>query len=310
MAGMISARAVLNPGDIAAMSELAYPGHYAGVLMNGGHLIPFHVKQHDSYHHNPDQMREVLDRYQPRLIWVCNPGNPSGLVYREDEAAPIIEHMVSHPNCVLIQDIIYKDLAYDNSHSQMVVFSRNPQIASRVITNDGASKGPRATGLRIGFVVVPEGQASLLQNIADQANADFAGVSPLTSKGIIPAFTPEGDHDTASFRDSLQNKRDTVISMINVIPGLSAPIPQGAFYALINIAGTGMNAGQFYNFALDHGVSVVPAGYFGATIPDINGNPFLREEIANSTVRWSFGGPLEPQIQGLRRLYEALSKEG
>lgn len=308
MAGFMSARAILNPGEIAVVSELAYPGHFAGVKMNGGKLVAFRVDPENGYRHDPRQMAEVLEKYQPNLIWVCNPSNPSGLGYTPAEATPIIEYMESSRRAVLFQDIIYKDLTYTDGQD-VVMFSAIPEIAGKVITNDGASKGPRFTGGRLGFIVVPRDQEALRQNLIDQANALYAGTPPLISRALIPAFSPEGDADIEAFRIGLQNKRDKVVSMINQIPGLRAYLPEGAFYVLVDVAGTRMAADEFFELSLEHGVGVLPVSYFGTTISDVEGDPLLRPEIAERTVRWSFGGPLEPQIAGLRRLYEVLSSE-
>lgn len=310
MAGYMTARSLLNQGDKAAISELAYPGHYAAILMNGGRLVAMRVDPKSDYRHDPKQMRETLEKYRPKLIYVCNPGNPSGLTYTVEEAQVILEYMWKYPDVVLLQDIIYKDLIYPSpdGKNDMVMFSAIPEIAGRVITNDGASKGPRATGWRMGCIIAPPGQKPLRDQFVGLSNALFAGTSRLLSTGLVRAYEPPGDIDIEIFRKSLERKRNIVVDLFRSIPGLVPNIPRGAFYALLNTEGLRMTAQEFYEFGLQQGVGMLTTHYFGATIPDVEDQPLLRNEIADNTVRWSFGGPLEPQKQGLMRLKQALAE--
>ena len=92
------------------------------------------------------------------------------------------------------------------------------------------------------------------------------------------------------------------------IPGIIINNPAGAFYVLLDIGKTGMTADEFFEFALKEcGVGTLPAKVFGHDVMDVEGDSLLRSEIAERTVRWSFAGPIENQVAGLKRLRDALS---
>ena len=67
-----------------------------------------------------------------------------------------------------------------------------------------------------------------------------------------------------------RRRRDLVVAAINAIPGLSTPVPDGAFYCFIDAAPhMAKNGGRFGDdnalalHLLDHGVAVVAASAFG-----------------------------------------------
>lgn len=308
MAGFMTGYALVGEGDKVAVNEMVYPGHAAAVLMNGGQLVGMRVDPDNGYKLNPDQITETLEKYKPKVIWVCNPDNPRGGVWRVDQARPAVRYMLSNPEVIMVQDTIYKDLVLDNDTNDMVMFSTIPSISNRVITNDGASKGPKGTGLRVGYIAVPPGQERLRENLVAQANALYAGTSALIAKGVTEAFLPEGDVSIEAHRSELIQKKKIVTELMNQIQGITINDPAGAFYVLLDIGKTEMTANEFFEFALKKcGVGTLPTKVFGQDVMDVDGNPLLRPEIAERTVRWSFAGPIENQVAGLKRLHDALS---
>jgi len=308
MAGFMTGYALVGEGDRVAVNEMVYPGHAAAVLMNGGQLVGMRVDPDNGYELDPDQIAETLEKYKPKVIWVCNPDNPRGGVWRVDQARPVVKYMLSNPDTTIAQDIIYKDLVLKNDTRNMVMFSTIPAISDRVITNDGVSKGPKGTGLRVGYIAVPPGQERLRKNLIAQANALYAGTSILIAKGVTEAFLPQGDASIETHRSELIQKKKIVTDLMRQIPGIKINDPAGAFYVLLDIDKTGMTADGFFEFALKEcGVGTLPAKVFGHDVMDVEGNPLLRREIAERTVRWSFAGPIDNQVAGLKRLHDTLS---
>lgn len=183
--------------------------------------------------------------------------------------------MMANRDAVMIQDTIYADLVYTQN---MVMFSKIPEIAHRVNTNDGFSKGPRATGLRSGWIIVPQGQEALREALIGIANAIYGCTSPFINYCLIPTAQERGDQDIESHRLEFLAKRDAVIPAIAALPRTRVNNPEGGFYALLDVEETGIPAEEFFHWALKQGVGLLPNRAFGFSVQDKDGKPLLREE--------------------------------
>ena len=91
----------------------------------------------------------------------------------------------------------------------------------------------------------------------------------VSQAAAVAAF--EGPQDfLGQWCEIFRRRRDLVVAAINAIPGLSTPVPDGAFYCFIDAAPhMAKNGGRFGDdnalalHLLDHGVAVVAASAFG-----------------------------------------------
>ena len=150
------------------------------------------------------------------------------------------------------------------------------------------------TGWRLGYVAGPadliEAIGKINENSCSCVNTavQWAGIEALSGEQTQPYL----DMMVASF----QERRDVVYHMINEIPGLSCVKPQGAFYAFVNIAGTGMKAADFATKLLkNYHVGLVPGTGFG---PD-----------CENYVRISYATSMENICEGIRRIGRFVADE-
>ncbi len=89
----------------------------------------------------------------------------------------------------------------------------------------------------------------------------------------------EGPQDSvAAMMEEFTKRRDLVVEGLNSLPGITCPVPKGAFYAFPNIRGTGMSSQEFANKALyEAGVALLAGTAFGAF-----GDGYIRISFANS----------------------------
>jgi len=87
----------------------------------------------------------------------------------------------------------------------------------------------------------------------------------ISQAAAVAAFNGSQEFLTR-WRDRFRARRDRVVAAINAIPGLSTPVPDGAFYCMIDAAPMigrfGDDEGLVMHL-LDHGVAVVAASAFG-----------------------------------------------
>ena len=217
---------------------------------------------------------DLLERVTPatRLIILNSPANPTGGVTPRAEADRLVEGLAEHPQAAVLSDEIYGRMLYDGrEHASLMAYE---ELDDRLILLDGWSKTYAMTGWRMGYGYWPkqllEGATRLAVNSNSCVNAaaQWAGIAAL-----------EGPQDAVeTMMTAFDERRRTVVSGLNAIPGLSCVEPGGAFYAFPNISGSGMSAKQLEVALLEEaGVATVAGTSFGA-----HGEGYLRLSYANS----------------------------
>jgi len=260
------AEALLDPGD-----TIAFPVPYwttyvdiADILGAKTRLMPCSAAQ--NYKLTPAQLDAALPGVKVFLF--NNPSNPTGMVYTKEEIAALADVLVKHPDVWVICDDIYNRMVFDGVGYHNFVQAR-PELRDRVIHVDSLSKTYGMPGWRVGFVAGPESvvqavvtlNSNHITNVPEIINA--AAVAALTGPQTIP------EHKCAEF----QAKRDQVLAVVDSIPGVVCPRPQGAFYVFPDISvafGKSHNGRQIANDVdlcnalLDaKGVACVPGSAFG-----------------------------------------------
>ena len=261
------AEALLDEGD-----TIAFPAPYwtsyvdiAEIVNAKIQLLPCPASQ--DYKLTPRQLDEALAS-KPKVFLFNNPSNPTGMVYTKDEVIALADVLVKHPDTWIIADDIYNRMLFDGLEYYNFVLAR-PELRDRVIFLDSLSKTYGMSGWRLGFMVGPEVVAKALvtlnsnhiTNVPEVVNA--AGIAALTG----PQDVPEQK------RVEFQAKRDQVMAVMNAIPGVVCPRPQGAFYVFPDIScafGKSHNGVKieddvdFCNVLLEaKGVACVPGSAFG-----------------------------------------------
>ncbi len=199
----------------------------------------------------------------PKTRWLLlnSPGNPTGATYSAAELQALGEVLARHPRVLVMSDDIYAPLRYNGgSHATLAV--ECPGITDRMLTVSGVSKSHAMTGFRIGVAAGPRWLIAAMETLQSHNSGNPASISQAAA---VAAF--EGPQDfLLDWRTRFRGRRDLVVSAINAIPGLSAPVPDGAFYCMVDAAPLMSRFGEDEALALhllEHGVAVVAASAFG-----------------------------------------------
>lgn len=164
--------------------------------------------------------------------YFCNPANPLGKVFQENELN-VISIIVEKYNLNVISDEIYEYITYD-SHRH-VSFARLGTNKSRTITISGFSKTYNATGWRLGYAAGPSHIIRQMAKIQDLLYV--CPVTPLQYAAMNAVFLQESYYK--NLIQFYQKQRDIVINTF-IEFGFKPILPQGTYYALIDIS-TGFN---------------------------------------------------------------------
>ncbi|MBU6395613.1 MAG: pyridoxal phosphate-dependent aminotransferase [Sphingomonadales bacterium] len=199
----------------------------------------------------------------PRTRWLLlnSPGNPTGAVYSSGDLAALGEVLRRHPQVLVLSDDIYAPLRYTaGAHATLAVVC--PDLSDRVLTVSGVSKSHAMTGFRIGVSTGPQWLIGAMAKLQSHASGNPCSISQAAA---VAAFTGPQDF-LLDWRERFRVRRDAAVAALNAIPGLSTPVPDGAFYCLIDAAPLMTRFGDDEALALhllDHGIAVVAASAFG-----------------------------------------------
>jgi aspartate aminotransferase len=231
------------------------------VRFAGGQVVPLLTSPKDNFRFTAGQLEAQIG---PRTQWLLlnSPGNPTGAYYPAEMLLTLGEVLRHHPRVMVVSDDIYAPLNYTGA-GHATLANLCPDLADRIITISGVSKSHAMTGFRIGVAAGPEWLIRAMEKLQSHSSGNPCSISQAAA---IAAF--EGPQDfLAEWRERFRARRDLVVSAIDAVPGLSAPLPDGAFYCMVDAAPLMERFGDDRKLALhllEHGVAVVPASAFGA----------------------------------------------
>ena len=253
--------ATVGEGDEVIVPSPWWVSYPQMVRFAGGQVVPLVTHAHHGFRFEASDLDALIT---PRTQWLLlnSPGNPTGAVYPAEMLRGIAEVLRRHPQVMVLSDDIYAPLIYTGQpHATLAALF--PDLADRVCTVSGVSKSHAMTGFRIGVATGPAWLIEAMGRLQSNASGNPAAVSQAAA---VAAF--EGPQDfLAEWRERFRQRRDLVVAAVNAIPGLSTPVPDGAFYCFVDatplMGRFGGDDGKLALHLLEHGVAVVAASAFG-----------------------------------------------
>ncbi len=223
--------ATLNPGDevvIPAPYWVSYPDM---VLLAGGTPVPAEASLQTGYKLMPDQLEAAIT---PKTKWLIfnSPSNPTGAGYSRDELKALTDVLLRHPHVWVMTDDMYEHLVFDGFEF-CTPAQVEPALYDRTLTCNGVSKAYAMTGWRIGYAGGPEALIAAMRKVQSQSTSNPCTISQWAA---VEALTGPQDF-LADNNKVFQRRRDLVVGLLNEAPGVTCPVPEGAFYVYPSIAG-------------------------------------------------------------------------
>jgi aspartate aminotransferase len=261
--------ALLEPGDEVLYPDPGFPGYPSITLGLGAVPVPFELSTRN--HFQPD-LAEIASRItrRTRMLITNSPGNPTGTVYTDAVQRGLAELAVKHDLWVL-SDEIYARIIYGGEYLSML---RYAGMQERTLIIDGFSKSFAMTGWRLGYTVAPPEVAAALALLAINS---YTCVAEFTQYAAIDALR-DREGNTPRMVSEFARRRAQFVHDLNQVPGFHCEPPAGAFYAWVDIRGTGASAEEVSRILLeDAGVAAIAGGAFGPS-----GEHFVRFSFASS----------------------------
>jgi aspartate aminotransferase len=223
--------ASVNPGDeviIPAPYWVSYPDIVA--LCEGVSVI-VKCQAEQNFKITPAQLEAAITSKTKWLI-LNSPSNPSGAAYTHAELKALAAVLLRHPQVHVLSDDIYEKVVYDGFEFANIA-QVEPQLFDRTLTLNGVSKSYAMTGWRIGYAGGPAALIRAMSVLQSQNTSNPSSISQAATLGAL-----NGDESFMKpWIEAFKRRRDLVVSMLNQIPGIECPTPEGAFYVFPSCKG-------------------------------------------------------------------------
>jgi aspartate aminotransferase len=159
---------------------------------------------------------------------VCNPGNPTGYVYRRDELEALREMALKH-DLFVIADEVYREFVYDGAEAISVLSLSG--LEKHAVLIDSVSKRFSMCGARIGCMVSKNAELMATAMKFAQARLSPPTFEQIAAEAALATPASYFEAVNAEYRA----RRDTLVRRLNAIAGVFCPTPRGAFYAVAQL---------------------------------------------------------------------------
>jgi aspartate aminotransferase len=215
--------AIADPGDDVLVLEPFYTNYSGFAGLVGVGTVPVTTRAEDGYHLPSRAEIESKITERTRAIMICNPNNPTGTVYTDDELE-MIGGICRERGLYLVSDEVYREFTYDGLRHRSALTLEG--LEDQVIVTDSLSKRVSMCGARIGWIathnrevlgaVLRMGQARLCPPTLGQViGAGLREVPATYMQEVIAEY---------------QSRRDLVYDALATMPGVTVRRPEGAFY--------------------------------------------------------------------------------
>ena len=283
---MLAMQALLDAGDEAVAVTPVWPNLTAQPLVMGARLrcLPLRPQADGLW---ALDMPALLAAITPasRLLILNAPNNPTGWTLSAEEQRAILDHCRSTGTWVLA-DEVYERLYYEpTANGCAPSFLDIAEPEDRLVVVQSFSKGFLMTGWRLGWLVMPP---SLTHHMGKLVEFNTSCISVFTQRAGLAALAHEADI-TPRVVAHLRACRDTLVPLLQALPGVTVAPARGGMYAFFRIEGHSDSLALAKRLVAEAGLGLAPGVAFG--------------DEAEGWLRWCFASQDASRlVQGVERL--------
>ncbi|XZF16663.1 pyridoxal phosphate-dependent aminotransferase [Chitinophagaceae bacterium MMS25-I14] len=220
--------ACMDPEDEIIIPEPFYANYNGFGTSAGIRIVPIPSTIEENFALPPIEAFEKAITVRTKAIMICNPNNPTGYLYSQEELDILKEICLKH-DLFLFSDEAYREFCYDGrKHISALTLDG---LEENVILMDTISKRYSACGGRIGAFVTKN------QQVLDAAmKLAQARLSPPTFAQILGEAAVDLPLDYfEEVHAEYNSRRDLLVQRLQAMEGVTCPMPGGAFYAMAKL---------------------------------------------------------------------------
>jgi aspartate/methionine/tyrosine aminotransferase len=257
---------LLDPGDEVLLPTPHWTTYPEVISLSGGVAVPVLTDERSGYLTSVDQL-EAHRTDRTKVLLFVSPSNPTGAVYPPELVAEIGRWAAS-AGLWVVTDEIYEHLVYGTARFVSMPVAA-PEITDRCIVLNGVAKTYAMTGWRVGWMIGPTDVINAAISLQSHATSNVCNVAQAAALTAV-----SGDLSAvARMREAFDRRRQQMTKILNEIPGVQCPLPEGAFYCYPSVQGVlgkeiagqvARTSAELAEIVLEHAeVAVVPGEAFG-----------------------------------------------
>ena len=176
-------RTFIEPEDRIVIVAPTYDNFRAVVESNGA-LTDFYYLD-EKFHLDIEHFDNYLNLHQPKIVYICNPNNPTGTMYMKE----VIEQLITKfENIMFIVDEAYYE--FTNNSCKDLVLDYENLLISRTF-----SKAFALASFRVGYTISSQHNIKLLSKIRNPKNistfSQIAAISVLQDKTYMQNYVKQ-----------------------------------------------------------------------------------------------------------------------
>lgn len=219
---------IADQGDEVIIPEPFYANYNGFATASGVKIVPVISKIEDNFALPPISEFEKLITPKTKAILICNPGNPTGYLYSKEEIETLAKLVKKH-NLFLVADEVYREFTYDGNKHYSILEMEG--IDENGIMIDSVSKRYSMCGARIGCLVSKNKEVIQTALKFAQARLSPPTFAQIASEAALNTPQSYFDDVITEYKD----RRDTLIALLEEIPGVKVGHPKGAFYCIVEL---------------------------------------------------------------------------
>ncbi|MFT7351620.1 MAG: aspartate aminotransferase [Flavobacterium sp.] len=219
----------LDQGDEVIIPEPFYANYNGFATASGVTVVPVTTTIDTDFELPKIEEFEKCITSKTKAILICNPGNPTGKLYSEEEIMKLAEVVKKH-DLFLIADEVYREFIYDSDlkhHSVLQI----PAITENAIMIDSVSKRYSMCGARIGCIVSKNKEVMAAAMKFAQARLSPPTFAQIASEAALD--TPQSYFDEVI--EEYRERRNILVEELHKIENIKVSMPSGAFYCMVSL---------------------------------------------------------------------------
>jgi aspartate aminotransferase len=257
---------LIDPGDEVLLPCPYWTTYPEAITLAGGTPVVVPTDETTGYLASVEDLEARRTERTKALLFV-SPSNPTGAVYPPALVAEI-GRWAAAAGIWVITDEIYEHLVYGNTRFSSIPVAE-PALAERCVVLNGVAKTYAMTGWRVGWMIGPPDVVKAAADLQSHLTSNVCNVAQAAALAAV-----SGDLSAvARMREAFDRRRKLMTAMLNDIPGVICPVPDGAFYCYPSVKGVlgrdiagrrPASSAELAELLLDEAdVAVVPGEAFG-----------------------------------------------
>ena len=257
--GMIAAMmATVDPGEEVIVFEPFYENYAPDAILSDAR--PRHVPlRAPDWSFDREELRRTFNENTKAII-VCNPNNPTGKVFTQEEME-FIGGLCQEFDALCFTDEIYEHILYPRAGADIrhISMAQIDGMRDRTVIVNSMSKTYSVTGWRVGYCIAPPAITSGIRKVHDFLTVGAA--APLQMAGAYALSLPQEYYD--ALQSDYRERRDLLLPVLEAA-GFKTFVPDGAYYIMTDISAFGFADDVEFTKHLirEVGVACVPGSSF------------------------------------------------